>query len=159
MTFPELYQRYRKCEPPKRKMLALDPGNMCGCAIFQGVELLDWMQVPFVEDNNGIILFDNIHKLLEEVKPERLVVEDYLVYEQKLQQHTFSRVPTIQIIGAIKYWAYLNGIPIQLYKAQTHKTFCTDAKLKEWGYWKPGMRHSRDAIRIGCYDTLFYKGA
>ena len=31
------------------------------------------------------------------------------------------------------------------------KGFVTDAKLKEWGLWQDGLRHSRDAIRHGIY--------
>jgi hypothetical protein len=26
--------------------------------------------------------------------------------------------------------------------------------LKKWDFWKPGMRHSRDAIRHGIYWLL-----
>jgi hypothetical protein len=41
--------------------------------------------------------------------------------------------------------------------ASQAKAFVTDQKLKEWGFWKEGMRHSRDAIRHGLYFLLFYK--
>jgi hypothetical protein len=41
--------------------------------------------------------------------------------------------------------------------ATTAKTFVTDEKLKQWGFWQEGMRHSRDAIRHGLYFLLFYK--
>jgi hypothetical protein len=35
------------------------------------------------------------------------------------------------------------------------KGFATDDKLKAWGFWQPGQRHARDAIRhaLNFYAT------
>ena len=51
----------------------------------------------------------------------------------------------------------MNNIPTHKQMASTAKTFATDKKLREWGFWERGMRHARDAIRHGCYFLLFYK--
>lgn len=41
--------------------------------------------------------------------------------------------------------------------AVTAKNFCTDDKLKQWGFWQAGQKHARDSIRHGCYFLLFFR--
>ena len=48
----------------------------------------------------------------------------------------------------------IDTIPIAYQMAFQGKGFATDARLKEWGFWKEGMKHSRDAIRHGIYYLL-----
>lgn len=79
------------------------------------------------------------------------VIEDYRVYSFKLDTHKFSQVYTIKVLAIYEALAALYGAPTKLTLAQAAKTFCTDRKLEEWGFWVPSMRHARDAIRHATY--------
>jgi hypothetical protein len=84
-------------------------------------------------------------------------MESYQVYDWKKDEHSFSQVPTLQVIGCIKTICKILHIPYYSQTAQVAKHFCTDEKLEQWGMWKRGERHARDAIRHGCYWLLFGK--
>lgn len=115
--------------------------------------------------------------------PTHVVCEDYRIYAHKLERHTFSSVETLRLIGGIdmichvgfswvekaglaggqgvsipksdlKLMEFYEPIPISYQMAVQAKGFVTDEKLKQWGFWKDGMRHSRDAIRHGIYYLL-----
>lgn len=45
---------------------------------------------------------------------ELIVMEDYLIRPPASGgfQHEWGRVPTIQVIGAVKFWAHNHGIPV-----------------------------------------------
>lgn len=95
--------------------------------------------------------------LLNDVKPDFIVYEDYKVYSQKLNSHAFNPIFTVRLIGAIETYCQTNGVKAHKQMATTAKNFVTDDKLKQWGFWQEGMKHARDAIRHGCYFLLFYK--
>lgn len=166
MKYLELLQRYRKglYVPPER-LLCLDPGFTTGVAVFENGELSSWEQVTtIVQHTNGTtIKWADLVSLLIRVQPTLVVCENYRIYEHKLDQHSNSSVDTLRLIGGIDLlcsqgWdAFAPPVPIVYQMATQAKGFCTDDKLKEWGYWQKGMRHSRDAIRHGCYYMLFNK--
>lgn len=54
----------------------------------------------------------------------------------------------------VRAFNYHQPISIDYQMAVQAKGFVTDERLKEWGFWLPGMRHSRDAIRHGIYWLL-----
>ena len=171
ISFEQLYTMHRgNCQMPKR-ILCLDPGNTTGWALFEEHKLVRWGQAPTVKDDD--IQWPEINFLFTEHKPDFVVCEDYRIYQHKLARHSFSPVLTLRIIGGIDLlcnlgWYVFNGIdeydhsfdeytcPIHYQMATTAKTFVTDERLKQWGFWQEGMRHSRDAIRHGCYFLLFY---
>lgn len=112
-------------------------------------------------------------------EPTLVVCENYRIYAHKLERHSYSQVETLRLIGGIdmmchngwmqrevpgdgwddKLWIgdpcefqkYYQPVPIAYQMAVQAKGFVTDEKLKEWGFWLEGMRHSRDAIRHGIY--------
>ena len=172
ISFDELYRLNRgNCRIPKR-ILCLDPGETTGWALFEDHQLVRWGQERTVID--GEIRWEKINFLFTENMPDFVVCEDYRIYEHKLARHSFSPVLTLRIIGGIEllcklgWYTYVpasmcvpdyleeHTCPIHYQMATTAKTFCTDDKLKQWDYWQEGMRHSRDAIRHGCYFLLFY---
>ena len=83
--------------------------------------------------------------------PFEVVIEDYRVYSFKLDTHKFSNVYTIKVLTTYELLAAQAGAPVKLTLAQLAKTFCTDSRLQEWGFWLPAMRHARDAIRHATY--------
>lgn len=152
---------------PPGTLLCLDPGFTTGVAVFRNGILAPGIQVETIVSINGKndIKWDNLLNLFKEVRPTRVVCENYRIYAHKLDQHTNSSVDTLRLIGGIDMLCKLSPIilgtnepiPIRYQMASEAKGFCTDDKLKRWGMWQKGMRHSRDAVRHGCYYLLFNK--
>jgi hypothetical protein len=86
-----------------------------------------------------------------------VVIEDYRVYSWKADDHKFSNVHTVKIVGLCELASHLHNCPLKLTLAHPAKKFCTDEKLGNWGFWQPGMRHARDAIRHACFYILSTK--
>ena len=159
MTFKQLRLKMRPNTPVPKVMLCLDPGHTTGLAVFTDGELTAWEQAVTIEDIGKGLTVDwkELIRLFDKYQPTQVVCEDYRIYQHKLDQHTFSQVATLRLIGGIDMLCYQRGIPIDYQLAIEHKGFCSDKKLEAWGYWQRGMRHSRDAIRVGCYWLLFHK--
>lgn len=99
----------------------------------------------------AVDLFDTIL----EAKPDLVVAEDYRVYKWKADQHAWAELHTPKLIGALVYWCHVQKIPLVMQSAQTGKGFCTDERLKEWGFYKTSMRHGNDAVRHACQFLMF----
>ncbi len=135
-------------------ILAFDPGHTTGYAIFHGCALHE----------SGEVDTDDMEKATEKLgeviactHPYIVVIEDYRIYKSRAKHHIGSSILTARIIGCIETLCYVNIQPPTIVKqpASTAKTFCTNTKLKEWGFYKKGERHALDAIRHGCYYILF----
>lgn len=156
LSYNELLQRIRGDKKIPERLLCLDPGKTTGWCLFEQGKLTRWGQVDNCYDDNNIDA-TGLLTLFQEVNPDFIVYEDYRVYSNKLDRHAFSPVMTVRLLGAIETYSQMNGIKTHKQMATTAKTFCTDEKLEQWGFWQPGMRHARDAIRHGCYFLLFYR--
>ena len=162
MTFKELLVRSRGSEnQAPHRLLCLDPGHDTGWALFVDGELTEWGQEHTVVDrhghNEGTVDWRAMEHIFNITTPTTVVFENYRVYSSKSDRHINSEVLTVRIIGGIDYLCWKYNTPVYNQMAFQHKGFCTDKKLKMWGYWQEGMRHSRDAIRIGCFWLLFNK--
>ena len=137
------------------RLAVFDPGETTGFAIFERGEdhttLTYATQLPTWPIEKGV---ESLHRAFE-CQPKHVVYEAYHIYKWRLAEHTYSEVPTIQLIGIIKYLCILRDIPYTKQTALTGKSFCTDQKLEYWGLYKPGLIHGRDAIRHGCQFLLF----
>lgn len=171
IKWEELFNVTRgNCKTPER-LLCLDPGETTGWALFEHHKLVRWGQVRTVE--NDKILWHNLDQLFLDTDPDFIICEDYRIYQHKLARHSFSPVLTLRLIGGIDLMATLgwysvdnfkdeayyeqHTCPIEYQMATQAKAFVTDEKLINWGFWQDGMRHSRDAIRHGCYFLLFHR--
>lgn len=130
-----------------KTLLALDPGGTTGYAIFSDLNL--------TKAGQCIGSHVNMNKLIDMVEPDAIVCEDYLVYPWASKTHKWSRVPTLRLIGGIEFKCAVEKRVLHLENAQTAKGFVTDKRLREWGYYKEGLPHARDAIRHGCYYLTF----
>lgn len=153
MTFIELLLAHRKYVPQVR-VLALDPGQTTGVAVIENGQLIDWLQLNTKDIPTGIAA---LSELYSKVQPQYIISEAYKIYGWKKDSHAWSDLHTPQLIGVIKTLAQQRNIPHEERLAQEAKVFCTDTKLEEWGMYKPGMKHARDAIRHGCFSYLFSK--
>lgn len=155
VPFDVLYHSQIRKNPSLRCdgiLIALDPGQTTGVAVFEDGKLKDQLQVktwPLTECINNLKPIFDVHK------PKRVVYEAYLVYEWKQEDHVWSQIPTVQVIGCIQTLLILADIPHFTQTAQVAKQFVTDQRLEEWGMWFTGIKHARDAIRHGLYFLLF----
>jgi hypothetical protein len=136
---------------PIATLLCIDPGPTTGWAFFLRGKLSAYGQTP------GLAV--NIRNLIEQYTPLLVICEEYKIYPWLANQHSLSNVPTLQLIGAIKYLCEERGVPYKMQLAGTAKGFCTDDKLRLWGlYQRAQQRHANDAIRHGCHHLLFGSG-
>lgn len=135
-------------------MLSLDPGHTTGYAFWrvgEKPEIIHSGQIKTWENDD--LEFKRLQGVIEGA--DKVVFESYQVYDWKKDEHSWSQIPTVQVIGCIKTLCKQLDIEYFTQTAQVAKQFCTDDKLEKWGMWKKGERHARDAIRHGCYWLLF----
>jgi len=144
--------KHENAEPFEGTLLALDPGETTGWAIYLDHKLFRSGQIKTKTVETGV---SELLELLRCYKPDFLVYEHYRVYQHKAKDHAHSDLHTSQFIGAIKTICLLRDIPYHTQMASQAKGFCTDEKLKFWGLYKKGEKHARDAIRHGAYFLVF----
>jgi hypothetical protein len=133
-----------------------DPGETTGFALFEAtgtlVHLRHARQLKTWGIEDAVRSFTST---LDELKPDVIVYESYRVYGWKTDEHSFSDIPTLQVIGCLKTLCVQRKIAYHDQSAQQAKQFVTDEKLERWGFYREGLRHSRDAMRHGCYFLTF----
>lgn len=146
MIFQELLIQVRgKDWIPPKTLIAIDPGETCGYAVF--------LEGGFFLANQRI---DIIYIMINWF-PNVVVYEDYKIYPGKLHSHSFSDIPTLKVIGAIEYICQRNQIKVIKIMASTAKGFVSNIKLKEWNFYEKGKVHAMDALRVGLHTLLFSK--
>lgn len=148
--------------PPYSRILALDPGETTGWSFFT-TEIPDapmpqqWMLTAQGQLDTWPIenCITNLGVLLDHYKPDFVVFERYAVYNWVATSHSWSEVPTIQVIGVIQTLCAQRKIKTVDQTAQVAKNFCKDDKLRTWGMYARGQRHARDSVRHGTYYILF----
>lgn len=104
----------------------------------------------------------SIIELISKLKPDRLVVEDFLLYATKSNSQINSRFETPKLIGIIELYAYKNKLPITLQRAVDVKERWKDDILVNKNiisknnnrYYAGGVmisEHVRDSIRHGAH--------
>ena len=95
-------------------------------------------------------------------------IEDYLLYQNKLEAQTNSTCETIQLLGVIKHYCWANAVPLYIRPASFAKTRCNDRVLEfkcgiepvMHGYCCPSAAtgllsgHELDAIRHALFYAL-----
>jgi len=128
-------------EPPK-EILAIDPGKHCGYARFvNGLQV----EVGTLHDE------EQIWPWLIKQNPGLFVVEDYKIRDERHKgfDHSFQSVFPAQVIGAIKFYAAIRGIPICL-QQPTIKS-AASAMVTKQPYQKRANKHYWDAFLHGAY--------
>lgn len=122
-------------------ILVVDPGDTSGYAIFtEEGELSVKMQGEF----------SHLLELLRDAKNlTRIVVEDYRLRGGKQAQQTGSRFQAVQVIGALKYHAYLHNIEFELATVQAKTLGSMYSGVKPPSDHKKS--HEIDAYNIGIY--------
>lgn len=133
--------------------VCFDPGHTTGMAVFKGCKLIYSDQLITKPIESAV---HAIRDALHEHKPHIVIYEDYRIYKNKTQQHGGSELLTTRVIGCIETLCVINMIQhVIVQPAHVAKGFCTNKRLKEWGWYQTAERHANDAIRHGCYFLLF----
>lgn len=138
--------------PAPESILCFDPGHTTGWAVFKDSTLANSGQINTRDDTKAPHL---INELFQQHQPDIVICEDYRVYGWRQEHHVGSDMLTTRIIGMVETCAAFMYVPIIKYMAVEAKRFCTDKKLKEWGFYVKSQKHARDAIRHGCYYLVF----
>lgn len=138
------------------RIMTFDPGETTGWATFD--PSLEKKKVSAGQQNTktfdpGSIM--DLRDMIASFKPDAVVYESYRIYSWKSENHMWSEVHTLQVIGVVRYLCAEMGIPIYFQSAQIAKNFCTDDKLKDWNQWRAGEKHARDALRHLFYFMIF----
>ncbi len=151
MDFIELARKMKHVD--NTRILAFDPGHTTGFAVFEDQKILDCGEIDTTDMENAVL---NVTDIFEPWKPDVVVIEDYRIYKWRAKHHVGSPMLTTRVIGCIETIAIQRGI-YKIYKQPAHiaKGFCTDPKLKDWGFFLKGKKHANDAIRHGAYYLLF----
>jgi hypothetical protein len=145
----------KEVKPFQGRLFALDPGETTGWA-YIGVSgnTLAWQcgQRKTWPEATAVNAFNH---LFNTYLPTFLVFESYHIYDWKSDEHKWSAVHTVQVIGSI--WTYCRqmNIPYHQQSAQNAKGFWTDDKLKQFGVYDKGLRHGRDAMRHALHYLCF----
>ena len=111
------------------RLLAIDPGETTGWCLFRNGEYAegdDTRTIRIVRDggkDKKFVDYAAIVKIFDEYEPDYMTIEDYKVYADKLEQHSYTALHTPNIIGAFEMIAYLRGVPINRYMAGVVKPF------------------------------------
>ena len=132
--------------------MGLDPGKTTGWSYFtydedNGLKLVDCGQIT--------TNFSKFLGLLDRYDPQAVIYENYRLYPWKLQEQTWSSLQTPRFIGAMEFIFWQRKIPVVHQSASQGKSFCTDAKLKSWGFFQKAKRHANDSIRHVCAYVIF----
>ena len=121
------------------RVLAVDPGKTCGCALWEDGQLT----------KAGQCSWGALAVWAEEVVPmlDELVCEDFRVGPQTLKTGGDWRHPTAAI-GVLRYWCEKAGVPFVLQQPAEAKSFSSDARLRALGWYHPSRGgHANDALR------------
>jgi len=200
MSFPSQVKEIIKSRwnmdgiPPwtdEKWLVCIDPGETTGVTLSRGLYLKEFKQVPtpgfkLPFDNGVLSLHEQLRQIMcvEEIRlweeepydaleelDLTIVVEDYRIYKWKTDEHTWSTVPTLRLIGAIEHFCSYWNLPLYKQTAYTGKSFWNDAKFEKYGIdkmlaesgSKTANRHARDALRHALQFLTFtypskYKG-
>lgn len=149
-NLPELVARTRRGEAFTGRLLALDPGETTGWAVFEDCQLARCGQWP-------VRALEDFDAFVTDKRPDAMVIENYRVYASRAAQHVGSEVNTAQYVGILKFLGQMYQVPYTLQMAHQAKGWVSDTRLNTLGLFQTGKRHANDAIRHGVYWLLFGK--
>jgi hypothetical protein len=124
------------------KLLAVDPGNTTGWALFNTEDL------SLIHSDAQPYTLLEWWELLQAIAPKQMVVERFALYAHKAENQVNSTFLTVEVIGVCRLYSQVVGIPMATQTAQQGKQIWSDGRLKQFDYWQPN-KHARDAIRHG----------
>lgn len=121
-------------------VVAVDPGGTTGFALWSPPIGLSMRELSPADK-----AVDWLADVASQLQGAHFVVERYIITPataKMSQQHD-----ALEIIGAIKFLCRKYGHTLTMQTPAEAKAFSTDAKLKNVGWYQPGLPHARDASR------------
>lgn len=136
-------------------LITFDPGETTGFSVWKNQKLVDCGQFNTKDVKDCVLMLrdflqSNFNPCAEDLG-HHVRMEEYRIYGWKSDQHAWSTVHTIRLIGALECLCVQQGISYDMCGAGLAKTLITDVKLKDWGFYSTNQRHANDAIRHGAY--------
>lgn len=130
----------------KAHYLAIDPGHMCGYALFDKEgNAIDYGQFPMAETVQKVNRFINLNPI------EAIICEDYVNYVHgKFRQTGGGRNETSKVIGQIEAIAEMNQIPIHLQHASKYEIGA------KWGGFTIPSNHSISHQFVATAHGVFW---
>jgi hypothetical protein len=104
-TVPKVKWGYGRTPPPDH-MVVFDPGKATGWCTFKKGKVSDWgicRSLGRLDD----FLIDYVDQY---GTPDKILYENFIVFGNKAQKQTGSKMEAPQAIGKIKFWAKMLGI-------------------------------------------------
>ena len=96
---------YGKTTPPKH-LIVFDPGKATGWALFEDGKIKDWGILRSLPELDEFL----INYVTNYGMPTNVLYENFIVFANKAQKQTGSKMEAPQAIGKIKLWASMLGI-------------------------------------------------
>src|SRR5688500_3498673 len=140
------------------QLMAVDPGGTTGWAVF-------WIPTANMLVRDLRILEDAEYRCGQATGPEEqqvkelidvmrdigdapVIIEDFILRQFRQDRGLLSPVRvTAMLEFAIWERGWDAAHPIRKQQASLAKSTVTDERLRDWGFWEPGMPHARDALR------------
>jgi hypothetical protein len=160
LGFADFYKRTKRpsLERVPQRTLGVDPGETTGFALFNKLDIAEIWQENTSSIEWGV---DKYHKLIHDLSQEvgrdqlAVIVEDYRVYSWKAKDHSWAPLLTPRLIGVLECLCRQYNVRIRKQSAQQGKAFMTDDRLRQWGFYRLGLTHGRDAARHAARFLLF----
>jgi hypothetical protein len=151
---------WMKIEPedPGLQVMALDPGETTGWAIF-------WVPTANLLSRE-VGLFDDaeydcgqitgpeevqtlkVKTVMQGLMSGPLIIEDFILRQFRQDKSLLSPVRVTAMVEYMLYEQNWNAKhPVRKQQPALAKTTATDERLRDWGLWEAGAPHARDAIR------------
>ena len=128
------------------RILAVDPGNTTGIAVVD-------MAYPAVLETHEFDyedVADFMFNPIDRGAIDEIVCEHFYVDAETLKKTW--QADTFDVIGIMRYTAYILSIPYTHQPPSSVKKLATNDRLIKIGWWTPGQGHAQDATR-----HLFYR--
>jgi len=139
--------------------IGIDPGATTGVVTYINQEVTNKSQLDTGKGEDYVKQVKSIFDYLNEYNPDIIVCEDYRIYEDKSDIHIGIKLYTVELLGIIKAWAYLNDCKVIMQPAIVIKRGFISGKMENWGYPKysggHGKNHWHDALKHLFYALLF----
>lgn len=131
------------------RIAGIDPGGTTGLVIVEEPMKI----IAFHEEKK----MDNILSWLTQQQPDEVVCEEYQIYPDKAKAQSWKNPPSPQVIGAVKVWCNIAGVPFVSQGAAQRKRI-THNILKTANLFTPGQTHITDALCHALYRLWFAHG-
>jgi len=85
---------------------------------------------------------------------DRIIYEEYIIFASKARSHINSRVYPIQVVGVIRYLAYIHHIPLVPLQPRVKASVPSELFKQTLPKDKKISEHEKDTLRLGLYQQL-----